>query len=344
MVTVVDVVVAIDLIILVLVLVLPLLLHRVEQNLEAFLFAMGLLSAAGAGVLSRPLVVAALTHPLPITAAVFLAGLVFHWTRNHLGTLLVRLRLVLPMRAVVAVVVTVLALLSSIITVIIASLVLVEVVSALGFRREDETRLVIVACMAIGMGAALTPVGEPLSTIATAKLGADFWFLLRLLGPWVIPGILALGGVVALLPLRYQGESLAETGSPETYRSVAARAVRVYVFVMALTLLGEGFRPLIDRYIIGLDARVLYWINTVSAILDNATLTAAEISPRMTPQQVRAVLLGLLISGGMLIPGNIPNIIAANRLGIRSRAWARWGVPLGVVLLVVYFATLFFIR
>jgi len=58
---------------------------------------------------------------------------------------------------------------------------------------------------------------------------------------------------------------------------------------------------------------------------------------------VRAVLMGLLISGGMLIPGNIPNIISANKLGIRSRTWARWGVPLGLALLVLYFVILFVI-
>ncbi|MDR7476018.1 MAG: DUF1646 family protein, partial [Armatimonadota bacterium] len=127
----------------------------------------------------------------------------------------------------------------------------------------------------------------------------------------------------------------------ETYRTVAGRALRVFFFVMALTLLGEGFKPLIDRFVIRLDARLLYWINMVSAILDNATLTAAEVSPQMSPLQVRAVLMGLLISGGMLIPGNIPNIIAANKLKIRSRAWARWGIPLGLVLLLAYFAALF---
>ena len=112
---------------------------------------------------------------------------------------------------------------------------------------------------------------------------------------------------------------------------------------MALTLLGEGFKPVIDRFVIALDARILYWINMVSAILDNATLTAAEISPQMHLDQVRAVLMGLLISGGMLIPGNIPNIISANKLGIRSRTWARFGVPLGLVLLVLYFVALFVI-
>jgi predicted cation transporter len=51
--------------------------------------------------------------------------------------------------------------------------------------------------------------------------------------------------------------------------------------------------------------------------------------------------MGLLIAGGMLIPGNIPNIIAAGKMGITSKEWARYGVPLGFALLVIYFVILF---
>src|SRR2546428_9391568 len=275
---------------------------------------MGVASAIAAGVLSWPLIRDALTRPIPITLAVFASGLVFKWTRRYIGDALVRLRLVrlrliIPMRVLLAVVFTALALLSSVITVIIASLILVELISALRFKQEDESRLVVIACMAIGLGAALTPIGEPLSTIATAKLHEDFWFLMRLLGPWVIPGIVLLGVWTAFQPLRYAGEGLTEAEQRETLGGVVARAVRVYLFVMALTLLGEGFKPVIDRFVIQLDARILYWINMVSAILDNATLTAAEISPEMTLIQVRSVLMGLLISGGMLSAGNSPNAI-----------------------------------
>lgn len=338
-----DAVIAVDLVILLLVLILPLASHTVEQNLEAFLFVTGLAAALAAGVLDGELLRAALTHPIPITAAVLLSGLVFMRARPYISDGLVRLRTVMPLRALVAVLITALALVSSVITVIIASLVLVELISAMRFREDDETRLVVIACMAIGLGAALTPIGEPLSTIATAKLSQDFWFLLRLLGPWVIPGIVVIGVWAGFQPLRYRGDGLEQVEAPETYRGAVARAVRVYLFVMALTLLGEGFKPLIDRFVIQLDARLLYWINMVSAILDNATLTAAEISPQMSAAQVRAVLMGLLISGGMLIPGNIPNIIAANKLKIRSRLWARLGIPLGLVLLVLYFAALFLI-
>ena len=39
--------------------------------------------------------------------------------------------------------------------------------------------------------------------------------------------------------------------------------------------------------------------------------------------------VGVLISAGMLIPGNVPNIIAAHALHITSTEWAKLGVPLG---------------
>ncbi|MGH2400955.1 MAG: DUF1646 family protein, partial [bacterium] len=188
-----DVVIVANLVILLTVLILPLASHRVEQNLEAFRFVMGVVSAVAARVLDAHLIEDALRHPLPITVAVLLSGLVFKKFRRSIGDALVRLRTVLPIRLVVAGVITVLALVSSMITVIIASLVLVEIITALRFREEDESRLVVVACMALGLGAALTPIGEPLSTIATAKLNADFWFLMRLLGLWVIPGVVLLG-------------------------------------------------------------------------------------------------------------------------------------------------------
>jgi predicted cation transporter len=105
-------------------------------------------------------------------------------------------------------------------------------------------------------------------------------------------------------------------------------------------LLGSGFQPLIDAYIIRLPTVALYWINMVSAVLDNATLTAAEISPKMSLKQIEGVLMGLLIAGGMLIPGNIPNIICASKLNIKSREWAILGVPLGLALMVAFFIIL----
>ncbi len=331
------------LVILLIVLIGPFLNHKIEHNLEGFLFLMGILSVLVSGALTADLIRDAVTHPVPITIAVFISGAIFARGQRSVAAGVAALVARIGPRALTALAIIVLGLASSVITAIIAALVLVEFVSILRLERDDEVRFVVVACYAIGLGAALTPIGEPLSTIAIAKLGQDFWYLVRLLGWYIVPGVAAMGGLLLVrgvtIPPLDRGLAAAEPYA--SLRGVLERAVRVYVFVMALTLLGEGFKPLIDRYVIGLDARILYWINMVSAILDNATLTAAEISPRMSAEQVRAVLMGLLISGGMLIPGNIPNIIAAGKLKIRSKEWARVAIPLGAVTLIVYFVLLF---
>jgi predicted cation transporter len=124
-------------------------------------------------------------------------------------------------------------------------------------------------------------------------------------------------------------------------REVFVRAGKVWLFVSALFLLGAGMEVLIFKYLVQVPDYVLFWVNMVSAILDNATLTAAEISPYMSQKQINAALYGLLISGGMLIPGNIPNIISAGKLGITSSEWARLGVPVGLALNAVYFVVVF---
>lgn len=333
------------------VLVLPFLSRRVEHNLEIFLFVMGVLSVTVSGLWSVHLVVDALLDPIriqhPIVEAVLLAGLLFRVFRDKIRDNIMRCIPIVGPRLFIFFVVVVLGLLSSVITAIIAALVLAEIATGLRLDKKTETQLVIVTCFSIGLGAALTPVGEPLATIAISKLKEDpyyagFYFLFQTLGVYILPGILALG----LFAMTFHAsdvptaESLSED-RPETLTDIFIRAAKVYLFVMALVLLGSGFQPVIDAYVIQLPSPVLYWINMVSAALDNATLTAAELSPRMELKQIQGVLVSLLISGGMLIPGNIPNIIVANKLGISSRQWAALGVPLGLVLMVIYYIVLF---
>jgi predicted cation transporter len=101
-------------------------------------------------------------------------------------------------------------------------------------------------------------------------------------------------------------------------------------------------KPLIVWYLDKIPAEGLYWINTISAVLDNATLTAVEIGPDMVLSQIISAIMALLIAGGMLIPGNIPNIVAAGRLKINMKEWAKIGVPIGAVIMVVYFVVLMF--
>ncbi len=200
--------------------------------------------------------------------------------------------------------------------------------------------------LALGRGAALTPIGEPLSTIATAKLSgpphyAGFFSLARLLWPWRVAGIVLLGLLVAVfVGRRVRVEEGLVEDAPESYPDITIRAAKVYIFVAALLLLGHGFAPLVDRYLVRMPEAGLYWVNMISAVLDNATLASAEISPLMSLAKIKFLLIGLLVSGGMLIPGNIPNIICAGKLGITSREWAAIGVPLGLVLMLVYFVFL----
>ena len=324
----------------------PLLSRRVEWNLEVFLFVMGLLAVLVSGVGSVHLVEEALAEPLKISLAVLGFGLVFKYTRPYLHHHILGVLRRVPLSAFIFLMVMTLGFLSSVITAIVASLLLVELVVHLRLSRKAAVNLVIISCFAIGLGAALTPLGEPLSTIAIAKLKgepyqAGFFFLARLLGIYVIPGILALG-ILAAVFLRggSSGDAPKEREVPESILHVLARAGKVYLFVMALILLGAGFKPVIDSYVVNWGSGVLYWVNLTSAALDNATLTAAEISPQMAALQLKSALVSLLISGGMLIPGNIPNIICAGKLRISSREWARFGVPLGLVMLAVYFLIL----
>jgi predicted cation transporter len=126
----------------------------------------------------------------------------------------------------------------------------------------------------------------------------------------------------------------------ENLREVFVRTAKVYVFVVGLVFLGAGFTPVIDEFVGSISWHALFWVNITSAVLDNATLTAAEIVPAMSLHQITAALLGLLVAGGMLVPGNIPNIVAAGRLKIEARAWARVGVPIGLAIMVVFFGVL----
>jgi predicted cation transporter len=350
--------------ILVAVLVLPLVSRKVEENLEPFFLLMGIIAVVTiylAGILpgsevpkltKSALLAPLMIHGIPIGIAevVLIAGLAFYYYHRPIyrgiGKLLTRLGL----RGFIFIIVLILGLTSSIISVIVAAVIYSEIMAALPLTRSKKIEVTVLAAFALGMGAALTPLGEPLATIAVHKLAgppyhAGFDFLIRTLGDLIIPGVVA----VSLYTAIRAGKGLSEKISTElfekleygeTLRNVVMRAVRVYIFVAALELLGTGFTPLVEWYFSKIPPYILYWVNMISAVVDNATLTAAEIGPYLTIDQIRAALIGLLISGGMLIPGNIPNIVAAARLRITSKEWARIGVPFGLVLLTIYFVAL----
>lgn len=334
-----------------LVLFLPFLNKRIERNLEVFFFFMGSFSILNLiifkGVYPHPnFAIKCLKEPLMISLACLAAGLLFHHFKKPIKTLVftleARLNLFFPFLLVML-----LGLISSSITAIIASLILVEIIYDLSIRRKEKVFLCVISCFSIGLGATLTPIGEPLSTIAISKLkqdphNADFLFLFRLLFPYVMFSIIVLG-ILAIFVYR-KGRAQIEVIPKEEnkdIKKVFIRSAKVYLFVLALLLLGEGFKLFVNLYVNKLSAFTLYFINISSSILDNATLTACEISPSMSIFKIKVALLSLLVSGGMLIPGNIPNIISAERLGIGMKEWAKFGIPIGIIFLVLFYISLF---
>jgi predicted cation transporter len=349
------------------VLILPFKVKAVEQNLETLLFLCGVLALTISGFLSVPgeplgwswkILVEALTTPLNIASVygvpvgivqiVLVVGLIIYFWYRQLGYAITKMVEKVPMSWIILSLIIVLGLISSIISAILAAILLVEIICAIPLERKAKVDLAVVACFSIGLGAGLTPLGEPLSTIVVSKMSgapyhAGFDFLLRLLGIYIIPAIIVLG----FIGLFFTRQTKTGTKKPEchlqreTIREVVFRAGKVYIFIMALVFLGEGFKPLILEFVIRIPSEGLYWLNLVSAVLDNSTLAAAEVDPALSIQQIRSALLGLLISGGMLIPGNIPNIIAAGKLEITSKEWARTGVPIGLAMMLCVFLILF---
>ncbi len=317
----------------------PVLVKPIEENIEIFFLSAGSFAAALTGQWGRELFHAALTEPIALTVAVLVFGVIARILRPTLDRSIQRMIKVVAPRWIYFGLIITLGLLSSVITAVIAALILVEAVALLKLDRQSETAAVVLACFAIGLGAALTPEGEPLGTIAIAALKVDFWYLVRLLGALVVVGIIIVGAVSLFLPAKY-GHSLKADAHNDSWSEIFLRAGKVYIFVAGLVGLSWGLRPLVDEYISQMPQWALFWINSISAIVDNATLTAAEIGPSLSHSQQRGILMGLLISGGMLIPGNIPNIVAAGRLGISSREWARVGLVAGFPLMLLCFAAL----
>lgn len=345
----------------------PFKIHVVEENLETFLFVCGVFAMTLSGFAVIPgvetgwslgIIEEALTAPLHvgdiagipigIFQIVLVVGLIIYKWHEPIHKTIRKLTDILSVRILAFVLIVTLGLSSSVMSAILAAIILVEVVNVMPLSRKSKIDLTIIACFSIGLGAALTPLGEPLSTVAVSKLSgepynADFMFLFDMFGKYIIPGIFAYGivGMFFLGKTDANEHEMEASDYNETIKDIIMRAVKVYVFIAALVLLGEGFKPIIFEYFIQVPPMGLYWINMVSAVLDNATLAAAEIGPVLSEFQIKSILMGLLISGGMLIPGNIPNIISASKLGITSKEWARLGLPLGLTSMTLYFMVLF---
>jgi predicted cation transporter len=334
-------------------LVLPFIVKIVEHNLELFFLVMGAISVTISGLWSSDLIIEAIkapvmigSMPIGIFQVVLIVGLLIYFFFRQFEIGVVYLVNKLNLRVFIFLLIFLLGLLSSVISVILAAVLLAEITDCLPLSKNDRIKLVVVCCYSMGLGAVLTPLGEPLSTILVQKLAgapffAGFTWPFQHFAIYILPGVLAVS-IFGMVWIGKKTDFVCEAKGirTETIKSVIIRALKVFIFVAALVLLGEGLKPLIVWFFTKIHPAVLYWVNMVSAMLDNATLTAIEISVDMSLSQIISIIMGLLVAGGMLIPGNIPNIVAAGKLKISMREWAWIGLPIGLALMVIYFAVL----
>ncbi len=332
-------------------LTIPIISKRVEHNIEYFFLSAGVIAVSVVNMWSLHLLEEALLHPviignipIGITQVVLAAGLVFYYAKKRVYGFATRL----SNPYILASIVFALGIASSIVSAIVASVILAELLALSRLTRTAKVKVSIMAAYSIGIGAALLPLGEPLSTIAIAKLegepyNASFTFLLDNLWDILIP-LVALFSILAYINVK--GVRMIKVWKDKAnnndnnsidvikeYESsvkvVIIRAVKIYAFIFGLTLLGEFFKPLAEP-VADLGVYVLYFFGLVSAAADNATLTAALVSNKMSIDEIRAFITSLVIAGGMLIPGNVPNIVFASIIRIGFKEWARIGVPIGM--------------
>jgi len=317
----------------------PLAIAKIEHNIELYCLALGVLATLFGTGFTPELVSEALHEPVAISVAVMVAALLFGWTRRRLDRVFDRLRNQVSRPVLTAATVFAIASISSLITAIVAALVLVEVTGLLHFSRDKRVRVTVAGCFAIGLGASLTPLGEPLSTLAARALNLGFFGLFGLLAPWVFPGVLVSSIVAGAFARGEYDEAPAGAHVRKPNAAIFVQEAKVFAFIAGLVLISSAYGPIANEYVSKMSSDLLFWANTVSAALDNATLVALEVHSMAIPR-AREAILALLVSGGMLIPGNLPNIVSAGALRIGSGAWAKIGVPMGLVMLGIYFAVI----
>ena len=298
------------------------------------------------GLWSKEFVYQTLNSPVNVAFIVLVVSIIFNYYSRYIFRILFILFRFFEPKYSFAILVFLLGITSSVFSVTVAALVLAEVLQVVNLEREQTVKVTVYACYAIGLGAVLLPLAEPLGLIiynelAAGRHQADFFFMLHTFFWWIVPGILlmSLGAGYTVRNANAQVELHIREDKEDT-RSILRRTWHIYLFVAALNMISTGLRPFADSTIAHLSGKILFWANSVSVIIDNATLAAIEVTPDVSIPNLMYMVIGLAAFGSMLVQGNLPNIVAAEKLGIKSREWARVAVPAGLVLMSGYFVAL----
>lgn len=321
----------------------PLKSRWVESHLELFLLGVGAIAVTISGAWSKEVITETLSSPVNVSFIVIVISAIFNNYSRYIFRILFAFFKTLEPRYSFALLTLFLGVTSSLFSVTVAALILAEVLKVVNLERDATVKIAVFSCYAIALGAVLTPLAEPMGLVINKALAgpphnADFFFLLRHFFWWIMPAIAVLA-VVAGYAARNAGTTLQMQikEDKETYATILLRTLHIYMFVAALTLISTGLRPLAQSTITRLDGKILFLANSVSVIIDNATLAAIEIVPTISANDLIYMVIGLAAFGSMLVQGNLPNIVAAEKLGIKSREWAAIAVPTGLALMGGYF-------
>ena len=327
-------------------LVWPLVSKWVENHLEIFLLIVGIAAVTVTGGWSKDFIYQTLNAPVNVAFIVLVVSVIFNYYSRYIFRVLFVLFRYLEPQYSFAVLIFLLGMTSSVFSVTVAALVLAEILQVVNLEREQTVKVTVYACYAIGLGAILLPLAEPLGLVIHNQLSSglhkvDFFFMLRHFFWWIAPGVGALafaaGYTVRQVNTNIQ---LHIREDKEDYKSMLRRTWHIYLFVAALHLISTGLRPFAQSTVVHISGKLLFWANSASVVIDNATLAAIEVTPSVTLNNLMFMVLGLVAFGSMLVQGNLPNIVAAEKLSIKSREWARVAVPVGAVLTAFYFVGL----
>ncbi|HUS76949.1 MAG TPA: DUF1646 family protein [Methanothrix sp.] len=227
----------------------PLMIKRIERNIEAFLFLMGVCAVAISRSWHIGIVEEAVQKPVVvgIVLTVLVAGLIAHYIRPNFFRSINDLLLDrITMKVIFLEIVVVLGLLAAIVTPILSFFVLVEAVNHLPLTRKARANITVLGCLSIFLGAALAMVEGPSSTIAIIKtqgaLPSAGFLPLELQSLYIFMSILVLG----LISIFFAGVKVSAI-ERQTYKkmsafkSIAIWSARVCMFTGALLLVGVAF-------------------------------------------------------------------------------------------------------
>ncbi|MBI3298085.1 MAG: DUF1646 family protein [Elusimicrobia bacterium] len=323
----------------------PLLSPRLEEKMEWLVLGLGVAALTVGWGWSETVVLAALGRAAALCGALVAGALAFSLLHRPLRSLVARAAGRLGQRAAVFGAVSLSSLAAPIVTAPVAILMLVEILAALPLEAGRRGEAAVLGSLGVGLGSGLGPLGGPASAVLIAKLSGAAYpvgrgFLLELVGPWAVPGLLALAAGAAVLCGEADPAAKPVPDDPLSLWNLLVLTARLFVFTAGLVLLGAGLLPLIERLFLGLHPAALFWANAAAAVTENAALVTLEVSPSMGQDQLRHLFLGVLAAGSAVLTGDAQNLVAAHKLGISARAWAKVGLPAAAALMVFFFLSL----